>query len=126
MRTYAYCYPVKLSEEQRRFLETMVHTGRTPAKQYLVACVLLMSDQSQGQSEATGRMMVRQPHGATGVSAEERGPTALAIAAAPTSVTASSAASRRWAGSRSIYSPNSAEQAEKKGEHSALSRLPRR
>jgi len=53
MRTYAYCYPVKLSEEQRRFLETMVHTSRTPAKQYLVARVLLMSDQRQGQPEAT-------------------------------------------------------------------------
>ena len=53
MRTYAYRYPVKLSEEQRRFLEMMVHTSRTPAKQYLVARVLLMSDQSQGQPEAT-------------------------------------------------------------------------
>jgi hypothetical protein len=36
MRTYAYRYPVKLSEEQRRFLETMVHMSRTPAKHYLV------------------------------------------------------------------------------------------
>jgi Homeodomain-like domain len=53
MRTYAYRYPVKLSEEQRRFLETMVHTSRIPAKHYLVARVLLMSDQSQGQPEAT-------------------------------------------------------------------------
>jgi len=53
MRTYAYRYPVKLSEEQRRLLETMVHTSRTPAKHYLVARVLLMSDQSQEQLEAT-------------------------------------------------------------------------
>jgi hypothetical protein len=53
MRTYAYRYPVKLSEEQRRFLETMVHTSRTPAKHYLVARVLLMSDQSGGEPEAT-------------------------------------------------------------------------
>ncbi len=53
MRTYAYRYPVKLSEEQRRFLETMVHTSSTPAKHYLVARVLLMSDQQQGQPEAT-------------------------------------------------------------------------
>jgi hypothetical protein len=53
MRTYAYRYPVKLSEEQRRLLETMVHTSRTPAKHYLVARVLLMSDQRQGQPEAT-------------------------------------------------------------------------
>jgi hypothetical protein len=34
-------------------LETMVHTSRTPAKHYLVARVLLMSDQSQEQLEAT-------------------------------------------------------------------------
>ncbi len=53
MRTYVYPYPVKLREEQRRFLETMVHTSRTPAKHYLVARVLLMSDQQQGQPEAT-------------------------------------------------------------------------
>jgi hypothetical protein len=44
---------VKLSEEQRRFLETMVHTSRTPARHYLVARVLLMSDQSGGEPEAT-------------------------------------------------------------------------
>jgi hypothetical protein len=49
MRTYAYRYPLKLSEEQRRFLETMVHMSRTPAKHYLVARVLLMSDQQQRQ-----------------------------------------------------------------------------
>ncbi len=48
-----YRYPVKLSEEQRRWLETMVHTSKTPTKHYLVARVLLMSDQSRGQPEAT-------------------------------------------------------------------------
>ncbi len=31
----------------------MLHTSRTPAKHYLVARVLLMSDQSQGEPEAT-------------------------------------------------------------------------
>ncbi len=31
----------------------MVHTNRTPAKHYLVARVLLMSDQNQGEPEAT-------------------------------------------------------------------------
>jgi hypothetical protein len=53
MRTYAYRYPVKLSKEQRRLLEAMVHTSSTPTKHYVVARVLLMSDQSQGQLEAT-------------------------------------------------------------------------
>ncbi|WP_085954386.1 IS630 family transposase [Ktedonobacter racemifer] len=53
MSTYRYHYPVRLSKEQRRWLETMVHTSRTSTKQYLVARVLLMSDQSQGQPEAT-------------------------------------------------------------------------
>jgi len=48
MRTSHYRYPVRLSEEQRRWLETMVHLSNTPAKHYLVARVLLMSDQSQG------------------------------------------------------------------------------
>jgi hypothetical protein len=47
MRTYHYSYPVRLSEQQRRWLETMVHTSRTPAKHYVVARVLLMSDLSQ-------------------------------------------------------------------------------
>jgi hypothetical protein len=48
---------VKLSEEQRRFLETMMHTSRIPAKHYLVARVLLMSDQSQGEpSHTDGRI----------------------------------------------------------------------
>ena len=53
MRAYHYSYPVKLSEEQRRFLETMVHTSRAPTKPYVVARVLLMSDQSQGHPEHT-------------------------------------------------------------------------
>jgi hypothetical protein len=53
MRTSTYRYPVKLSEEQRRFLETMVHTSRTTAKHYLVARVLLTLDQRQSQPEAT-------------------------------------------------------------------------
>ena len=53
MRTYHYRYLVRLSEEQRRWLETMLYTSRTPAKHYLVARVLLMSDQSQGEPEAT-------------------------------------------------------------------------
>lgn len=43
-----YRYPVKLSEDQRRWLETMIHTSRTSAKHYLVARVLLTLDQSQG------------------------------------------------------------------------------
>jgi transposase len=53
MGTSHYHYPVKLSEEQCRWLETMVHMSRTPAKHYLVARVLLMSDQSQGEPSAT-------------------------------------------------------------------------
>lgn len=53
MKTYAYRYPVKLSEEQRRLLETMVHTSSTPAKHYVVARVLLMSDQSQSMLRHT-------------------------------------------------------------------------
>src|SRR5258706_15548412 len=53
MRTYHYSYPVRLSEEQRRWLETMVHPSKTPAKHYLVARVLLMSDQSQGGPSQT-------------------------------------------------------------------------
>ncbi len=53
MRTSHYCYPVRLSEEQRRWLETMVRMSRTPAKHYVVARVLLMSDQSQGEPRHT-------------------------------------------------------------------------
>src|SRR6266567_4770616 len=41
-------YPVKLQSGQRNFLQTMIHTISTPTKHYLVASVLLMSDQSQG------------------------------------------------------------------------------
>ena len=42
MRTSHYRYPVRLSEEQHRWLETMVHTSSTPAKHYVVAlCCLL-------------------------------------------------------------------------------------
>jgi len=39
MRTYHYRYLVRLSEEQRRWLETMLHTSRTSAKHYLVVWV---------------------------------------------------------------------------------------
>ncbi len=53
MGTFHYTYLVRLNQEQRRWLETMAHTGRTPTKHYLVARVLLMSDQSQGEPEAT-------------------------------------------------------------------------
>jgi CRP-like cAMP-binding protein len=53
MRTSHYRYPVRLSEEQHRWLETMVHMSSTPAKHYLVARVLLMSDQSQGEPNHT-------------------------------------------------------------------------
>src|SRR6266571_5573248 len=48
MRAYHYRYPVKLQPQQHRLLETVIHTSSTPAKHYLVARVLLMSDQSQG------------------------------------------------------------------------------
>ncbi len=53
MRSYHYSYSVKLSEEQRKFLETMVLTSRTPTKHYLVARVLLMSDQRDSSPSAT-------------------------------------------------------------------------
>ena len=53
METSHYRYPVKLSEEQRRFLETMIHTSKTPAKHYLVARILLMSDQQEGHPSYT-------------------------------------------------------------------------
>jgi DNA-binding CsgD family transcriptional regulator len=42
-----------LSQEQRRFLEALVQTSRTPAKHYLTARVLLMSDQSQSEHHHT-------------------------------------------------------------------------
>jgi hypothetical protein len=53
MRRYHYSYPVRLSNEQRRFLEMMAQTSKTLAKHYLVARVLLMSDQSQDQPSYT-------------------------------------------------------------------------
>jgi transposase len=53
MSVFHYCYPVRLSKEQHQWLEMMVRTSRTPAKHYLVARVLLMSDQSQGQPSHT-------------------------------------------------------------------------
>jgi hypothetical protein len=48
-----YRYPVRLSEEQHQWLEAIVRMGSTPAKHYLVARVLLMSDQSQGEPSHT-------------------------------------------------------------------------
>jgi Homeodomain-like domain len=48
-------YPVKLQPRQRSFLEMMIHTSSTPTKHYLVARVLLMSDQSQGGPSHTNR-----------------------------------------------------------------------
>ena len=53
MRTSHYKYPVRLSEEQHRWLELMVHTSSTPAKHYLVARVLLMSDQRESEPSHT-------------------------------------------------------------------------
>jgi transposase len=53
MKVYHYNYPVRLLPEQRRWLETMLHTSRTPAKHYLVARVLLMTDQSGGEPSYT-------------------------------------------------------------------------
>ena len=53
MNQYDYRCPVRLSEEQRRWLETMVHMSSTPAKHYLVARVLLMSDQREGEPSPT-------------------------------------------------------------------------
>ena len=49
MGTRHYRYPVQLRPEQRNFLATMIHTSTTPTKHYLVARVLLMSDQSHGK-----------------------------------------------------------------------------
>ncbi len=53
MKTSHYRYPLRLSEEQRRFLETMVNMSSTPAKHYVVARVLLMSDQRGGEPSHT-------------------------------------------------------------------------
>ncbi len=36
MRANHYRYRVRLSEQQRRWLETMIHMSSTPAKHYLV------------------------------------------------------------------------------------------
>jgi hypothetical protein len=47
MRTYHYRYPVRLEDQQRRFLEAMLHTSGTRAKHYLVARTLLMSESSE-------------------------------------------------------------------------------
>jgi hypothetical protein len=41
------------AHEQHQWLEAMVRMSSTPAKHYLVARVLLMNDQSQGESRAT-------------------------------------------------------------------------
>lgn len=53
MRTYHYSYPVRLSEKQRLWLETMERTSSTSGKHYLVTRVLLISDQSQGEPSHT-------------------------------------------------------------------------
>ena len=58
MRTSHYKYPVRLSEEQHRWLELMVHTSSTPAKHYLVARVLLMSDQRESEPSHTDGQIV--------------------------------------------------------------------
>jgi hypothetical protein len=50
----------QLKPEQRRWLETMVHTSSTPAKHYLVARVLLMSDQCQGEPNHTDRQIAKR------------------------------------------------------------------
>jgi hypothetical protein len=53
MSIYYYRYPVRLSEQQHRWLEAMIHMSSTPTRHYLVARVLLMSDQSQGEPRHT-------------------------------------------------------------------------
>jgi hypothetical protein len=53
MRTYHYTYPVRLNEQQRTFLTAVAQTSRTSLKHYLVARVLLMSDQSQNEPQET-------------------------------------------------------------------------
>ena len=58
MRTSYYKYPVRLSEEQHRWLELMVHTSSTPVKHYLVARVLLMSDQHESEPSHTDGQIV--------------------------------------------------------------------
>jgi len=56
MRAYHYRYPVRLSQEPRLWLGTMRRTSRTPAKHYLVARVLLMSDQRNPGASLKRRM----------------------------------------------------------------------
>src|SRR5215469_6676414 len=53
MNRYHNTYPVRLSEEQRQWLEMMVRMSSTPAKHYLVARVLLMSNQLQSEPSHT-------------------------------------------------------------------------
>ncbi len=53
MRASHYRYPVRLSEQQHRWLEAMIRMSGTPTKHYLIARVLLMSDQRQGESRHT-------------------------------------------------------------------------
>jgi transposase len=48
MSSTRHTYPVELSAEQQRFLEGLLHTQATPAHHYVVARVLLLSDQGQG------------------------------------------------------------------------------
>ena len=50
MRTSHSRYPVLLTEEQHRWLEMIVRTSSTPARHYLVARVLLMSDQRHSEA----------------------------------------------------------------------------
>ena len=63
MRTYHYRYLVRLSEEQRRWLETIIHTSRTPVRHYVVARVLLMSEASvkANQRQPMGRRLRSSP-----------------------------------------------------------------
>ncbi len=54
-------FKVYLSEEQRRRLDTLVHTGYAPAKQILHARILLMADEEHAQGrwhdEQMGRVL---------------------------------------------------------------------
>lgn len=59
MGTSHYRYPVLLTEEQLQRLETMVHTSSTPAKHYLVARVLLMSNQSHSEPRVTDEQIAQ-------------------------------------------------------------------
>jgi len=66
MRTYHYRYPVRLEDQQRRFLEAMLHTSGTRAKHYLVARTLLMSEASAKANPAPpmSRLQRRSPSAA--------------------------------------------------------------